>query len=279
MKEHAENYLITRDQLHVAKARELLKNYKFESIAKLKRFLGITYLAGVNSSQKISKGAKLNYLTLVLYLSASRNAGIDICKFATTGCRLACLVGSGHALIEERAGRKTIAVSRVIKTWLVMFRRDLANHLLQSEIDSAKRKAQRTGQGFAVRLNGTSDLDFGDIIKANPSVQFYDYTKDPTRPLWWPNYNVTFSYSSFLRMDHYRKALLMGASLAIPTHEFEKCLSIPGTFSMDETDLRFLDRGKFGLLKAKRTSNLSGGIENRFILSASEVKQLVRALS
>ena len=80
-------------------------------------------------------------------------------------------------------------------------------------------------------------------------------------------------------MDHYRKALLMGASLAIPTHEFEKCLSIPGTFSMDDTDLRFLDRGKFGLLKAKKTSNLSGGIENRFILSASEVKQLVRALS
>jgi hypothetical protein len=279
MKQLAINYLNTRDQLHVAEARELLKNYKFESIAKLKRFLGITYLAGVNSSQKISKGTKLNYLTLVLYLSASRNAGIDVCKFATTGCRLACLVGSGHALIEERAGRNTIAASRVVKTWLVMFRRDLANLLLQSEIDSAKRRAERTGQGFAVRLNGTSDLDFSDIIEANPEVQFYDYTKDPTRKLWWPNYNVTFSYSSFLRMDHYRQALLMGASLAIPTYEFEDALKIPGTFSMDETDLRFLDRGKFGLLKAKKTTNLSRGIENRFILSASEVRQLVEALA
>jgi hypothetical protein len=278
MKQHAINYLNTRDQMHVAKARELLKNYKFESIAKLKRFLGITYLAGVNSSQKISKGTKLNYLTLVLYLSASRNAGIDVCKYATTGCRLACLVGSGHALIEERAGRNTIAASRVVKTWLVMFRRDLANLLLQSEIDSAKRRAERTGQGFAVRLNGTSDLDFSDIIKANPEVQFYDYTKDPTRTLW-ANYHLTFSYSSFLRMEHYRTALAQSIALAIPTYEFEKCLTIPGTFSMDETDLRFLDRGKFGLLKAKKTANLSRGIENRFILSYSEVKQLVEALA
>ena len=91
-------------------AESLLKAYSYTSKAKLLKDLQISYFASVNSSQKIVKGEKLNFDTLVLYLSASKNAGVDLCKFASTGCRLACLVASGHALIEENAGKNTIAV-------------------------------------------------------------------------------------------------------------------------------------------------------------------------
>lgn len=279
IKSLASKFLATRDQAHVTDARILLQDYQFESRAKLKAFLGISYFCGVNSSQKISKGEKLNYLTLVLYLSASRNAGIDICSHASTGCRAACLVFSGHALIEERSNKNTIAVSRCVKTWLTMFRRDLAELLIQSEIISASKKADRKGMEFAVRLNGTSDLDFSDVIAANPEIQFYDYSKVNTRPLF-ANYHLTFSFSTILRMQHYRDALAKGQRIAFPVADLDECLAIPGTYSMDTTDLRFLDSGeaKFGLLKVKMTSGMAEGIAKGFILTADTLKSIVGGL-
>jgi hypothetical protein len=264
------------------KAEKLLKEYNYTTRAKLLKDLKICYFASVNSSQKIVKGEKLNFDTLVLYLSASKNAGVDLCKFASTGCRLACLVASGHALLESRAGKNTIAISRIVKTWLAVYRRDIADTVLCAEIEAAKNRAERRGRRFAVRINGTSDLCFSNVINAFPAVQFYDYTKDPER-VSMPNYHLTFSYSdaSKARIKHYKQALKRGQSIAFPVIEsdFEEACALPNCYSMDNTDLRFLDNaGKYGILKAKVTNGLQAGVKNKFILSANELQEVIETI-
>lgn len=264
------------------KAEKLLKEYNYTTKARLLKDLQISYFASVNSSQKIVKGEKLNFDTLVLYLSASKNAGVDLCKFASTGCRLACLVASGHALIESRAGKNTIAISRIVKTWLTVYRRDIADTVLCAEIESAKRRAEKRGRKFAVRINGTSDLCFADVINAFPDVQFYDYTKNPQR-VELPNYHLTFSYAdtSKARIKHYKQALNRGQSIAFPViaSDFEEACAMPDCYSMDDTDLRFLDKaGKYGVLKAKVTNDLQAGVKNKFILSANDLREVIQTI-
>ena len=264
------------------KAESLLKAYNYTTKAKLLKDLQISYFAAVNSSQKIIKGEKLNFNTLVLYLSASKNAGVDLCKFASTGCRLACLVASGQALLESRAGKNTIAISRIVKTWLTVYRRDIAETVLCAEIESARKRAEKRGRKFAVRINGTSDLCFTDVINAFPSVQFYDYTKNPER-VELPNYHLTFSYAdtSKARVKHYKQAIKRGQSIAFPViaSDFEEACAMPDCYSMDETDLRFLDNGgKYGILKAKLTNDLQAGVKNKFILSASELREVIQTI-
>ena len=264
------------------KAETLLREYTYTSKAKLLRDLEVSYFSAINSSQKIEKGKKENFDTLVLYLAASKNAGVEICKFASTGCRLACLVASGHALIEEKAGKVTIAVSRIVKTWLTVYRKDIAEEVLKQEIASAQKRANRQKKRFSVRLNGTSDLEFYEVINAFPSVQFYDYTKDPER-FELPNYHLTFSYAdkSKGRIKHYKQALKRGQSIAFPViaSDFAEACALPDCYSMDETDLRFMDKGgKYGILKAKVTSELQAGVKHKFILSADELREVIETL-
>ena len=261
------------------KAEKLLQSIEFKSMAQIKRDLGISYFAGVNSSSKIIKGTKENFDTLVLYLSASSNAGKDVCSFASVGCRLACLVGSGHALIEKRSKRNSIHVSRIVKTWLTVFRKDLANDMLLKEIQAASRKAVKAGNKFACRLNGTSDLEFQDTYESFPNVQFYDYTKNPNRKSL-SNYHVTFSYSTKgkARIGHYKTAIAKGQTVAFPViaSDYQKALELPNAFDMDKTDLRFLDdAGKYGILKAKQTVNSDKGEKESFLLSLSELKEVI----
>lgn len=263
-------------------AETLLRNYKYTRKAKLLKDLQLSYFASVNSSQKIEKGAVLNYDTLVLYLAAGKNAGVDVCKFASTGCRLACLVASGHALIEKRSNKNTIAISRIVKTWIAVYRKDIAETVLIDEIAGAKKRAENRGKSFAVRLNGTSDLPFYDVINSFPDVQFYDYTKDPER-LELSNYHLTFSYADFskARVQHYKQALQRGQAIAFPViaSDFEASCALPNCYSMDQTDLRFLDNsGQYGILKAKVTENLQDGVKNRFILSLKELRKVIATL-
>ena len=261
------------------KAEKYFEALTYTTKGKLFKELGISYFASVDSSQKVEKGKKENFQTLILYLSAGKNAGADICSYASTGCRLACLVGSGHSLIEKRAGKHVIDVSRIVKTWLTVYRKDIASDVLKHEIRLASARAERKGHKFAARLNGTSDLDFYEIYESFPQIQFYDYTKNPDRaPL--PNYHLTFSYSQAnkARITHYKQAQARGQAIAFPVRsdEFEQACELVDCFSMDTTDLRFLDKaGKYGILKAKQTENLAAGIKENFILSLAELKQII----
>ena len=152
-----------------------------------------------------------------MYLSAGKNAGKDLCKFASTGCRLACLVESGHALLEKRSKKTKIAIARLIKSWIAIYRKDICDNVLIHEIKLAKKNADKNKRKFSVRLNGTSDIEFYNVINSFPDIQFYDYTKDSNR-IELPNYHLTFSYSNQakVRLDHYKKAVKKGQSIAFP---------------------------------------------------------------
>ncbi len=258
------------------------KALEYETRCKLLKELGLSYFAGVNSSQKVEKGKKENFDTLVLYLSAGKNAGQDVCEYASTGCRLACLVGSGRNLIQKRAGQNVIDVSRIVKTWLTVYRKDIAIEVLKHEIKLAEKRAARKGRKFSCRLNGTSDLPFYEVYNAFPDTQFYDYSKDPNRiPL--ANYHLTFSYSQAnkARVKHYKQAIARGQSIAFPVRsdDFEQACKLADCYSMDETDLRFLDgAGKYGILKAKETLHTNEGVKEKFILSIEELKQVIELI-
>ena len=263
------------------KAEKILAGASFKNKKQFLEFCGVSYFASINSSQKIAKGKKENYNSLILYLSASKNAGVELCSFASAGCRLACLVGAGHALLEKRAGKLTIARARVVKSWVCHFRADLARAILQAEIITAQKSAQRAGASFCVRLNGTSDISWNELIEKNPDIQFYDYTKNPERQPR-KNYHLTFSYSMRARLTHYKQALCNGLNLAVPIikADFDKCLQLAKTFDADITDLRFLDkqRAGFALLRAKTTENSEAGEQYSFLLNFKQFKKLHSAL-
>lgn len=261
---------------------KVLASYDYKSKSTFLKDFEISYFASVNSSQKIEKGKKDNFDTLVLYLSASKNAGKDLCSYASTGCRLACLVESGHRLIEKRSGKDKINIARIVKSWITIYRKDLAETVLCDEIKLAKKRAHKNGSKFAVRLNGTSDLDFSKVYNAFSDVQFYDYTKDPNR-IELPNYHLTFSYANNAksRIKHYKQALSRGQSIAFPvvSTDVNQALSLADTYDMDKTDLRFLDsKGKYGILKAKVTEDLQSGVDKGFILTIDKLKQVIEQI-
>lgn len=239
------------------------------------KWLGVSYLGAVNSSQKMEKGKKENFDSFVLYLAPSHASGINVCRHASAGCIAACLNLSGHALLALRGKGKAnpIAVSRLKKTWLVAFARETAERVLSWEITRAKTKSEKAGHRFCVRLNGTSDVFWGSMFKKFPGVQFYDYTKNPLflklAPSF-PNWHVTFSYSGENTPD-VLAALQSGVNVAVPVvgkDTVARLIAEGRGFSMDKTDLRFLDeeRGGFGLLTVKETPGTSEGIARGFLL-------------
>lgn len=256
------------------------------SQAWLKTFFGLSYYASVNSSAKIVKGEKEGVDTLILYLAAAENAGVDVCPNANV-CKLLCLVSSGRALMEKGRDfeKQRIATARIIKTWIQVFRPDVANAWLQLEIDSKAKAAKKAGRKFAVRLNGTSDLDFQDIIRANPGTAFYDYTKRPLSEIQrFDNYNLTVSFASLQpwRVENYRKAINQGLniSVAVDAKDFDAALRLPYAFDADRDDLRHLDpeKGKLALLKVKRVASSFQDKKGQFVLGLEGVKNLASIL-
>ena len=100
-----------------------------------------------------------------------------------------------------------------------------------------------------IRLNGTSDKSWLDIIREFPAIQFYDYTKVYNRVAkdLPENYHLTLSYSE-ANPDYADKVLAYAnkyqANLAVV---FRDKHNIPETFlgrpviNGDADDLRFLD--------------------------------------
>ena len=258
----------------------------FKNYAHFKRWSGLSYFASVDSSSKIVKGRKEKVNTLILYLAASKNAGIDLCRFASEDCRNLCLVKSGHALLESGldAEKQTIAIARIIKTWIMVFREDIARDVLAFEIVSKEKSANKKGFEFAVRLNGTSDIDHSATINAFPLIQFYDYSKRPLQDDLPKNYSLTVSYANFapFRVEQYRKAIAKGLNIAVAVTEnaFKKAIeSLPFVFNADRDDLRYkdLEKGQLALLKIKTTANSrKNGVDNPFVLDFKEIKKLAK---
>lgn len=155
--------------------------------------MGYKYLS-VGNDAKTVKGQKEGYLTGILYMAPHTIAGgRTLCPFSTAGCRAVCLYTAGHGAftpVQEARVRKTKA-----------FLADPAHfvNLLADDIMELVNKAKARGMIPAVRLNGTTDIEWEkwSLMQQFDKVQFYDYTKWPPhkRLTLPPNYHLTFSFS------------------------------------------------------------------------------------
>jgi hypothetical protein len=178
----------------------------FISRGQATKLTGISYLGECGSSSKIEKNSKvLNIDTYVLYLAPYKSSGYQVCAMATKECISGCLSTSGYAGIELNTPNKPsrIIESRIKKTRMLFENREFFMNWLFAEISASKALSEKKGNDFAVRLNGTSDINW-KAMKLNgktmfelfSDVQFYDYTKVPNRFDKMPkNYHLTFSYT------------------------------------------------------------------------------------
>lgn len=233
----------------------------------------MTKLLTLGASQpKAVKGEKLGYLTAVLHLAPHNSAAvrtasgtiINICP-AADGCEIACLNTAGHGGIIRR-GETTNAIQEARKARTRLLYNDRAAFLAQlaKEIRLFAIKAAKRNMAAAVRLNGTSDLDWDGIAPGivalieSLGIDRYDYTKVPTRAKRIRStYALTFSLSA--GNDNAAGAWLRnGGNVAVVF----RTADLPATYTIDgetrpvingdESDLRFLDdAGVIVGLKAK----------------------------
>jgi len=155
-------------------------------------------LLSVNSNPKIDKGNKIQskYWSCIMHL---RPINTKICPYQDIAkCKNACLNTAGLGGVYP-----SIQKARQKKTDLYLNDRDEFMRVLVKDIHTFIRACNRKEKLPAVRLNGTSDIqwekidiDGQNIFEMFPDVQFYDYTKIPTRKVdKIPNYHLTWSYS------------------------------------------------------------------------------------
>ena len=195
------------------------------------------------ASPKLAKSAGSDYLTAILYL-ASAKYDTRLCDSATPGCIASCLIhtsGRGtFSNVREARARK----SDYLLTNPVAFKAQLVR-----EISNLVKHAAKLGKKPAIRLNGGSDLDWYDIYSQFPTVQFWEYTKNPSRAIKvskLPNVHVTYSVNEYTTERIMRTMSLAGINMAVVFNTKRK-LPLPTTYQGlpvidgDSTDLRFLE--------------------------------------
>lgn len=229
------------------------------------------------SSTKVEKGSD-KFNTYILYLQpADKVASKTLCVFAEkAGCKKDCLISSGQL------GMTTGQNAATKRTVLMLLRPEQFKRALLSEIDKAETRAIKEGIPALFRLNGTSDIDFSEIIEARPRSLFYDYTKiiSRLRKNTLANYDLTFSGSMYSVQSKkaLRKAVGLNYRIAVAFNTKGIAadeLALPAMPSFDNTDLRHLDKqGTIGYLKRKGSNKaeragLNSKAKSFFVTSAN----------
>jgi len=195
------------------------------------------------SNYKTEKGEKLGVLTGILSLAPADISGYEVCPKRSKGCTKSCLYTAGHGAFS------TVQKARIERTKLFFEKRDVFLHLLKQDIKSIVKKAKKDDMIPAIRLNGTSDIEwtrFG-LMDEFPNVQFYDYTKVLNRlekeiP---KNYHITFSKNEQNEAEC-EIALSLGFNVAV-VFNTKKNKDLPDMWKKfpiydgDKSDVRFLD--------------------------------------
>ena len=202
------------------------------------------------SSAKLDKSQNDEYLNYIQYLDPNYNT--SVCKGASKGCKDTCLIYSGRMKMQNAVNAR--------KNRTEMYFNDYQNYLIQltDEISKAYIKAVAQGKKLAIRLNGTSDLDFSTVYKAFPNVVFYEYTKRPdliNKLSSISNLHLTFSKHEKHSIERITHVLKRGVNVAVvfenePPKVFKGIPVING----DKHDRRFEDeKGVIVGLKFKGT--------------------------
>jgi hypothetical protein len=142
------------------------------------------------------------YETAIMYLAPFTISGTNVCPMAVAaGCAKACLYSAG------RGAFNSVQSARIAKA--KRFHADRTAFMVELVADIARfvRYCERKGVKPAVRLNGTSDIQWEliptgitsqNIFEVFPDVQFYDYTKVTKRVarVLPENYTLVVSFSA-----------------------------------------------------------------------------------
>jgi hypothetical protein len=188
---------------------------------------------------KTVKGEKLGIYSAILYLAPAKISGFEVCPRRSPGCTTSCLFSAGMGAFSN------VQQARINKTKWYFEDRPGFMAQLRKDVVAFEKKAKKLGMKPAIRLNGTSDLDWTltGIMKEFPNVQWYDYTKVLKRlkkeiP---KNYHITFSKSEINEMDA-RWALNLGFNVAVVFDKLPETYLARPVVNGDETDTRFLDK-------------------------------------
>jgi len=163
-----------------------------------------------------SKTAKNTLDTFILYIAPYNlnDKGQNLCPKASAGCAAACLYSAGRGKFSN------VQQSRINKANYYVYDRFNFLAQLSDEIDAINKKAEKQNKKVAIRLNGTSDLPFYEMLNADKrnwkQIIFYDYTKIPKKAikhLQSPNYHVCFSLNEENRDDAF-ELLKHGVNIA-----------------------------------------------------------------
>ena len=157
-----------------------------------------------------TKTAKNSLKTYILYLAPynQNSKGINICPKASRGCAAACLFTAGRGRFDN------VKKARINRTEYFLHDKERFCLQLAGELIKINKTAQKKGERVAIRLNGTSDLDFIHLLKKYAKLDpftlsaliFYDYTKilgKVKKYLNEPRYVLTFSRAE----DNHEEAL------------------------------------------------------------------------
>lgn len=192
---------------------------------------------------KTSKGEKLGILTGILYLAPAKISGYEVCPQRSEGCTRACLYTAGMGAFSN------VQKARIEKTKQFFENREAFLEQLRKDIKALVKKAEKLNMTPAVRLNGTSDIEWTrtGLMKEFPEIQFYDYTKVMRRVVEndIPNYHITFSKNE-CNDEQSEWVLKNGGNVAV-VFSTKKGEALPSTwkgypvYDGDDTDARFLD--------------------------------------
>ena len=244
-----------------------LANIKWQGYAKTIKEVGVSYLGAVAQSAKLRHSLYHKVSTYGIYLASANLSGFNVCPNSEY-CKDNCLNGSGHNRLDRISKKGYIDRSRIIKTRLFFANREVFMRIMIHEIEKERKKAEKNGTFFSIRLNCTSDinpiaftLEGKNILEIFPDVQFYDYTKVPSRIAVaekYSNYDITWSIDGseknreigleFLKNGG-RVAVVYGENDMLKTWYGYEC------GNGDETDYRPSDIAPVCALKFKKTAN------------------------
>ena len=244
-------------------------NYKNQADAR--RQSGVSYLSSVSATFKHKKSLKYGELTLSLYLAPAKMSGYEVCPGRNSECTRLCLNQSGKNIGPQKIAGDYINRSRITKTRLFFEQRDFFMDWLIQEIEAAKRKAERMTYKLSIRLNNTSDIspeeftrNGQNILQMYPDIQFYEYTKVPSRVdlmKIYKNYDVTFSYTGY-NLTKCQEMLLNKIRVAVVFKRVpEEFMGYP-VIDGDAYDMRYKDDRnvivglKYKTVRNKLTSNI-----------------------
>ena len=229
-------------------------------------------------STKIAKSNKIQdrYFSRIVYLAPHDLADgkRTLCPYAKIAhCHIPCLNTAGMGKFSN------VQQSRIKKS--LWFLNDQSGFMtaLVKDVHTFLRECDRLGKLPALRLNGTSDIQWetieieghDNIFAMFPQIQFYDYTKIPTRKVEHiPNYHLTWSYSE--ANDKYATLFdKVSNNIAVVFRDaLPKMFRGLKVIDGDKHDMRFLDKSGVvvGLIaKGQGKKDTSGFVINNNILA------------